>query len=214
MSMICLDDVTVVFDGTNRLRWRSLPVATGADRCDAPLTLIGVWPDPATAAAMRLRVRLGWPTLVVLNPDDRPVLLPHHRVAAPADRPGLVELTVEAKPDGPDRQRQLEVIPMSWMSPRDRQRGKRFLDATHALRATFNRGMLPVIIEDDLLGSAEPLRFACVRGKLAIDQLERLIERIYRPSPRQASVFDSRSFLTDQAAQHVQDTVQRNRRTA
>lgn len=220
MSMICLGDVTVVFDGSSRLCWDRRPrqAAPGDDR-HAPPTLLGVWPEPGPAAALRLRVRLGWPTVVVLDPYDRPVQLPHHRVAVPTDQPsGLVELTVEPDRDGPDRQRRLAVTPMSWMSPRDRLRGERFLDATRGLGArTLSRGVWPVVIEDDLVGGSEPLRFVCVRGSLALDQLERLIERIYHPSARQASVFESRSRRADLAARngpHGQECDRRTDRTA
>jgi hypothetical protein len=171
MTTINLDGVDVVFEGAHRLRWSRVPAwADLHDDGDAqgPLgKLIGhVWPDRHRQPWMRRQIEHGRRTIIVL--DGTAPLLSLPRGSVPAAPVGAEILSED------DEYRSMTIALLNWLGVHHRTRGFAFLaDAMEKAKGTS----LP-LIEDDLVGTLEPLRFVFA-GVLALGELRDLISRLY-----------------------------------
>lgn len=181
MTTMIVDEVLVVFEGSRRLRRR--PAGSSGGTAADDVTLAPVWPEPGEAARLRLWIRLGWPTLVLLDPHARSLATPRPPTGRGAGTlpSGVVELPPD--PRDPPGHRRMAVDDLSWMSRRDRLRGACFLAEARAAWPAVGRGVWPALVEDELIGSDQPLRFACTPTDIGYDQLRHLIGRLYAAKP-------------------------------
>ena len=89
---------------------------------------------------------------------------------------GAVEL------DGSDNERcLLSVPPLTWLPTVGRRRGEDFIARSGGLGVRTSEPRL--LVEDELLGTREPLRFAFQTAPITIDVLCGAIDRLFRVGP-------------------------------
>ncbi|WP_395728637.1 hypothetical protein [Nakamurella sp.] len=187
MTMIKVDDVAVVFEGTRRLRWATpTGLSTTPPRCrdqrdQRDPIVLRLWPDVGAGSELRLWVRSCGRTLVVFEGFDRPVAVPgHRRLVLPA---GVVEHTDRTPEVGRVHDRLLSVRPFTWLPAEHRSRGSDFLAQAGAIDSGVHPG-LPgpvVVVEEDLIGTSCPVRFLFSRRPLGLGEFREVIARLYRP---------------------------------
>lgn len=184
MTMLWLDDVPVVFDGTARIEWvhvRPWHRLAGSDEAaDLPPAVVhGVWPDVATRAMLLRRISQLGRTLVVFDLERLELTVARHRI------PRLPAGAIAA--DRPDGSVALAVRPIDWLGEGDRARGLSFLARARASTRLVDALDSPVIVEHELVGGPVPLRFVCHRGPLCIDQLRRVVQQVFAGTARPAA---------------------------
>ena len=178
MTALFVDGVHVVFEGVARLHW-----AVGPWRLEGPnafhraetvvhqRVLDHVWPRREILAHVRRQIDHGRRTLVVVDGREPIVTLPRRRV--PQVPFGAVDMgeTVHGE-------RRLLIPRFNWLRDRERMRGEAFLE-----RSTHHRTGLraDVVIERDLVGTREPLRFMFWAEELSLERLQRTIYHVFRP---------------------------------
>jgi hypothetical protein len=70
------------------------------------------------------------------------------------------------------------VQPLTWLTAKDRARGEAFAAGAEELFAESHLPAAPHV-EDDLIGTREPLRFVYYRRSLGIDTLREVITRVF-----------------------------------
>ena len=175
--MIWFDDVPVIFEGNPRIRWESTRpghwLSGDGATPDGPQPIVGsLWPDNATRLSVRRRIKQFGPTLVVFDLDLPEIVLPPHRIPRVLDG-----ATVRGRSDG---RLTLTIDPLNWLDPINRDRGRAFLESARLSTSwSTDTGEHPIVVERDLITSREPLRFACHKGPLRLDQLRRTKERVF-----------------------------------
>jgi len=203
MTMIYIDKVPVIFEGTPRLRWERVPRAgvpwtwpMGPDPVETVLG--GVWPDNRDLVTIRRLALTRGRLVIVLDGSRESISVHRHRVPRVPD-----EVRVTENPD--TGRLLLEVHHLSWLPvATDRVRGMAF--RAEAMRATeqySGSGSPPIMLEDDLLKSTEPLRFLYRRGNINITDLRTNISCLYGLGASVAKMPDSRSTSQEIPAQRA-----------
>ena len=199
MTLINVDGVSVIFEGTARLRWGRgpgwLPALSSARSLLPDPVVHSVWPDVESRAAIRLRIRLNGRTVIAFGSHDMQILLSRRRVSQiPA---GAFDMC------HPDTAKcLLGVAPLSWLNAGDRERGLDFYARVTGLaQQSLFPGEPPILVEDNLVGAREPLRFIYRPGGMGIGQLRQVIADIYPTGPgeesRATSVMEWNSSLIE-----------------
>lgn len=187
MTMIWLDDVPVIFEGRPRIRWDSAHAGHRMthDHQEGAGPVVGsLWPDNTTRTMLRRRLQQLGPTLVVFDIDAADVVLPAIRVPSIPDG-----ATTRVRSDG---QLTMIVQPLNWLDPITRDRGLAFLEDVRTTAPSITGADDP-FVEDDLVGSQEPLRFVGHRGPLGLDQLRRTMDHLFRSGRAQITGWTSAS---------------------
>jgi len=186
MVMLSIDGVHVIFEGARRLRWErrpSWPSPAGAGQQPWPDDLVvgHVWPEQNLQPRLRREIEHGQRTLVVLDGCDPVITLPRSKM--PNVPTGAKVLSVC------DEGIQTVLIPpFTWLGPADRARGETFLSrANEIVGNVLQQSLRPHhLLEEDLLGTAVPLRFVYREQAFTISELRSLIRRLYWPTVRVA----------------------------
>ena len=185
MTMLNLDGVLVIYEGLkHRLRWEHqpgwIPALELTERPTPEGRVLGhIWPSRAIQATIRREIGHGQKAVVVLDGQSPVIDLP--RAMVPRIPVGATEVT------GCDGERAtLCVQPLSWLAPKDRARGVAFASGAANL---LNEPQPPSSphVEDDLIGSREPLRFVFYPRPMGIDTLRDVIARVF-PAQHSARV--------------------------
>lgn len=177
MTMLNLDGVLVIFEGlTHRLRWDQqpgwLPALEVIERPRPECRVLGhIWPDRTAAATLRREIGHGQKTVVILDGQSPVIDLPRSMV------PRIPVGAIDVSAGGGDRA-SLCVQPLTWLAPRDRARGESFAAGAEELFAEQHPPSSPHV-EDDLIGTREPLRFVYYRRAMGIDTLRDVIARVF-----------------------------------
>ena len=175
--MLNLDGVLVIFEGLkHRLRWEHqpgwIPALELIERPRPESRVLGhIWPNRAVKATIR-RDRHGQKA-VVIHDDHSPDRSALNQV--PRIPTGAIELT-----GSDDDRASLCVQPLTWLAPKDRARGEAFASGAEDLFDEQHSPSSPHV-EDDLIGTREPLRFVYYRRPLGIDTLRDVIARVFTP---------------------------------
>ena len=159
--MINVNGVVIIDESTRRLRWDHQVAKTPPPHMVEQWIIRDLWPDKSTRARLRRQIEHGQPTLVLLDREAPVVVIPRENL--PTVPIGAIVT------DQDDELVTLTVPLLNWLSPTGRDRGLAF--ATHARRivaATARPLLPPLLVEDDLIGTNEPLRFAYRTGSIPI----------------------------------------------
>ena len=177
MTMLNLDGVLVIYEGLkHRLRWEHqpgwIPALELSERPRSESRVLGhIWPNRTAAATIRREIGHGQKAVVVLDGQSPVIDLP--RAMVPRIPMGAVDLT------GSDGDRaSLCVQPLTWLAPKDRARGEAFASGAEDLFDEQHPQSSPHV-EDDLIGTREPLRFVYYRRAMGIDTLRDVIARVF-----------------------------------
>src|SRR5664279_5168193 len=178
MTIINVDGVQVIFEGIRRLRWEpqpawAHPLASVGQTRPREWIVGSVWPNKSTQALVRRQIDHGQRTLVVF--DGTLPIATVSRERAPKVPVGAVELD---SPD--DEKRTLFIPPLIWLSATDRARGEAFsARAKQFADEKLTHASTPLFIEQDLIGTREPLRFVYRLGAISIGELSDTIKQMY-----------------------------------
>ena len=177
MTMLNLDGVLVIYEGLkHRLRWEHqpgwIPALELSERPRPESRVLGhIWPNRTAAATIRREIGHGQKAVVVLDGQSPVIDLP--RAMVPRIPVGAVDLT------GSDGDRaSLCVQPLTWLAPKDRARGEAFASGAEDLFDEQHPPSSPHV-EDDLIGTREPLRFVYYQRAMGIDTLRETIARVF-----------------------------------
>ncbi|HYN71182.1 MAG TPA: hypothetical protein VES60_01680 [Nakamurella sp.] len=177
MTMLNLDGVLVIYEGLkHRLRWEHqpgwIPALELIERPRPESRVLGhIWPNRTAAAMIRREIGHGQKAVVVLDGQSPVIDLP--RAVVPRIPMGAIDLT---ESDG--ARASLCVQPLTWLAPKDRARGEAFASGAEDLFDEPHPPSSPHV-EDDLIGTREPLRFVYYRRALGIDTLRDVIARVF-----------------------------------
>ena len=177
MTMLNLDGVLVIFEGLkHRLRWEHhpgwLPAIEVIERPRPESRVLGhIWPDRTAAGSLRREIGHGQQAVVVLDGQSPVIDLPRTMV------PRIPMGAVEVSGCNADRA-SLRVQPLAWLASRDRARGEAFASGVEELFDEQHPPSSPHV-EDDLIGTREPLRFVYHRRAMGIDTLRDVIARVF-----------------------------------
>jgi hypothetical protein len=140
------DGVTVVVEGSARIRWRRVAAARWA-----PAAL---WPSTDESAEVLSGVRRGDPLLVVFDeaPAKVPVLAEELALAPPA----VASLACDTSGEVVD----LHVPPLDWLPEELRHRGLRFLHTSTQAASRTPCPLRPPLMLDEPAADLPNLRFA------------------------------------------------------
>lgn len=183
MTMINLDGVRVVYEGVHRIRWVHAPgwgkLQEGKHLSRLSCTVVGhVWPEMAIQATLRRQIEHGQRTVVVV--DGRAPIVELHGDRLPSIPVGA-EL-VEAVKEG---HKAIFIPPFTWLSPGSRRRGEAFVSRVSTVEGR-PAGQLRThqFVEEELIGTGEPLRFVYSERALYVSELRQLIRKLYdQPVP-------------------------------
>jgi len=177
MTMVKLDGVLVIYEGLkHRLRWEHQPGWIPAlELIERPRpesrVLSHIWPTHTVQAKIRREIGHGQKAVVVL--DGQPPWIELPRAMVPRIPEGAVDVT------GSDGDRaSLSVQPLTWLAPKDRARGEAFASVAGDLFDETHPPSSPHV-EDELIGTREPLRFVYYRRAMGIDTLRDVIARVF-----------------------------------
>ena len=179
MTMLNLDGVLVIYEGLkHRLRWEHqpgwIPALELIERPRPESRVLGhIWPNRAVQTMIRREIGHGQKTVVVLDGQSPIIDLP--RAMVPRIPTGAIELT-----GSNDDRASLCVQPLIWLAPKDRARGEAFATGAEDLFDEPHPPSSPQV-EDDLIGTSEPLRFVYYRRPMGIDTLRDVIARVFTP---------------------------------
>ncbi len=177
--MLNLDGVLVIYEGLkHRLRWEQQPGWFAAleltERPRLESRVLGhIWPDHSVQTMIRRAIDHGQKAVVVLDGQSPIIDLP--RASVPRIPTGAIDLT-----GSDDDRASLCIPPLTWLGPKDRARGEAFGSGAEGLFDGQNTPSAPCV-EDDLIGTREPLRFVYDRRPLGIDTLRDVIARVFTP---------------------------------
>jgi len=193
MTIINVDGVQVIFEGIRRLRWEpqpawAHPLASMGQTRPREWIVGSVWPTKNTQALVRRQIDHGQRTVVVF--DGTIPIATVSRERAPKVPVGAVEL------DSLDEEkRTLFIPPLIWLSAADRARGEAFsVRAQQFADEKLAHVSSPLFIEQDLIGTREPLRFVYRAGAISIGELSDVINQMYRSESPVAAVARQRSL--------------------
>jgi hypothetical protein len=136
-----------------------------------------VWPDKPTQSRIRRQIEHGQKTIVVL--DDKPPTVVVPRSSLPRVPTGAVEHSGIS-----GDMRTLSIPPLNWLIPRDRERGEAFACRAARIVDASPQDRLPSsLVEGDLIGTGEPLRFVYCTRPIAIDSLRDVITYLFESEP-------------------------------
>ena len=186
IEVFLIEEVWVIFEGRSRVRWRYEPsrmIRLGQERPEpAERVAVSVWPDQETRHTIQLGIRLMRKTLVIFDGTATEMVLSPRQVPRP-----LQGLVVGHQSTGSCA---LSVVPLTWLPPADRQRGMEFLTSAMARssRPVGHRTFQSMLVEDALIGSGQPLRFAFRNGPIGLDELQATIRLLFAPGPSEQAV--------------------------
>ena len=177
MTMLNLDGVLVIFEGLrHRLRWEHqpdwLPALELIERPRPECRVLGhIWPDRTAATTLRREIGHGQRAVVVLDGQSPVIDLPRSMV------PRIPVGAIEVSGCNGDRA-SLHVQPLTWLPSRDRARGESFAAGAEELFDDQHPPTSPHV-EEDLIGTREPLRFVYYRRAMGLDTLRDVIARVF-----------------------------------
>jgi hypothetical protein len=180
MTMINIDDVSVVYEGAHRLTWTRqsswINPAPFLEHTPPAGGLIGsLWPDKGAQRHICRQIDQGRRTVVIF--DGRPPIARISRKGLRHVPAGAVEI------DGVDQDvSTLFIPPLNWLSAEHSARGAAF---SARVRQVIDRSpraaSSSAIVEDHLIGTQEPLRFIFRQGATTISELRAIFDRLYKP---------------------------------
>ncbi len=191
--MIFVNAIPIIFEGNPRLVWARSSEALCAPGLSHAAVLARVWPDDRTRTLVRRRISMLGRTVVVFD----------GRAAAHCVHPSRVVPI----PDGAiveridDETCRVMADPLNWLPERHRQRGLAFRrSAAQVARLPRARDTEPILIEDELIGSREPLRFAFRFGPVGLVELRDAVDRMFRPESVSPALTGVHGLRADRAA--------------
>lgn len=159
--MILVNGVLIIDEGARRLRWQVGPTRNSHPR------MVEEWNageviGKTASDVIRRQIEHGQRTLVVLKQDDCDVVSPNPTALTGGQRPG--------RPTATDQEPfKARLQPLSWLNPAHRSRGLAFAAECRRLTTKTARCFLPpLLVEDELIGTGEPLRFVYRTGSIPI----------------------------------------------
>jgi hypothetical protein len=181
-TMISIDGIFIIFEGIHRLRWKphhewSLPTASTVPTRPHSRVIEHVWPDQDSRRRIQRQIEHGQRVVVVF--DEKPPKITLASEQVPRVPAGSV-LSEEPQ----DGVCSLFIPPLNWLRPAERGRGEAFVGQSSMIVSGTSHDSLPrLLVEDSLVGTAQPLRFVYQTRPLTIDVLRNTMSRLYTPAP-------------------------------
>jgi hypothetical protein len=179
--MISIDEILIIFEGIHRLRWIpqhawSPPSASNLEPRPHGRTIGHIWPDNDNRRRIQRQIEHGQRVVVVF--DEQPPIITLPIASVPKTPEGSVRTE-----DSEDGMCSLFIPPLTWLRPADRGRGEAFVGQAGMIASGTSRDALPrVLVEDSLVGTAQPLRFVYQTSPLTIDVLRTTTTWLYAPA--------------------------------
>lgn len=178
--MISIDGILIIFEGIHRLRWIPLhvwspPLGSTVQPRSTGRVFGHIWPDHDNRRRIQRQIEHGQRVVVVFDEQPPIVTLPSEMV------PRVPEGSI--KSEGSDHGLcSLFIPPLNWLRSADRGRGEAFVGQAGMIASGNSRDSLPrLLVEDSLVGTAEPLRFVYQTRTLTIDVLRNALSWLYAP---------------------------------
>lgn len=178
-----IDGTWVINEDDRRLRWEHERQGHPSPRLIEQWVIGDLWPSRATRAYIRRQLDLGQRALIILQQEEFSVVLPREHVPS-------VPIGVTVTDDDPEGDLLTMTVPaLNWLTHSLRARGLTFIrQARQIAEGTPSAFLPPLLIENELIGSKESVRFAYQTGSthsLRLPFVMDTISAIFAP-PRHA----------------------------